>query len=823
MSGPASSDVAGVAAGPLDESKSHREASPGRNPRSVSSIPQLSRSRKGSQEFSPTRNSAVSGSLSTVPSAAAIQRALSAQRPILPTHSVDSILESGRPSERQMKPAQAPPSWPTSPRLKSPPPSKTAQKAPPAKKNDADQTPSNTSMKRLAPVSNPDQAAAMQVSDTQEQLAPPSSTRTPARGPSTGTSILETVAENSVPTIPSIGPVVPTPSDSKIEVPKVDHKMESRPEPSIAKDGEGSAAEGASKTGQAKTEAGARPRAPSSSRPASEMAKRSFTSLTASKPKQPDPPRTMTVETETVTSMPQLLGPVRSGRDRDGTGSVRTKPSNETIRPKKKKEKSRKAPSLHAGTLTSKADLFEAKVASAVDEAESDDSAETFVYESNPPDSRLARHHSRTPSATSLASQDPFSKGSKPGVRNGSQAITGKKSQKFSSSAYNNHLDGESGPDGKGSQRNNNSTPRHHHISRHGRPHHASILDADSTFAQTNKPNSPRSSTNNLSRFSRPNSPRTVNGRPTGTPRKGEVFDPYDAADDERAPLIGSVRVNRTRHSRRPHSGTFRQLDYGESTDRGYCGGWLGCFCLGFVVLTVCVGISTFVIALNRPLMDVSIKRIQNVLASEQELMLDLHVSALNTNLFAITVNDLDINLFAESPYAGTTSEWQRRGQTGGLRWVTRQRAHQSGIEWPPWHSNDGVDEGTDPIDDPDSGIQKLLLGSVLEFDSPLSFDASPFRRTNQSSVGEIRLARPGNKTEVEGSARWEKVLQHPFDLIVRGVVKYQMPLSSKTRSAKIGGRVKVLPTDDGEDDEPDGSPKEIQRIRRGSEGYLET
>lgn len=824
MSGASSENIPALGAGLADQSNTSRETSPVRSSRSASSIPQLSRSRKGSQEFSPTRNSTIAGSsVSTMPSAAAVQRALSAQRPILQPPSVDSVLEGGRPSERQMKPAQNTPSWPTSPRLKSPPPSRNAQRATSAKRGDSDQTPSNTSFKRLAPVSHPDQAAAIEVLDAQDQTAPSSNTRSSARALNTGTSTLETVAENSVPTTPSVGPVLASPSEQKFDVASLDQKVESRPEQSLTKEGEGSAGEGSSKGAVAKPENGRRSRAPSTSRSASDLAKRSFTSLTGARPKQnADPPRTMTVETETVTSMPQLLGPDRSGRDRDGNGSVRTKASNETIRPKKKKEKSRKAPSLHAGTVTSKADLFEAKVASAVDEAESDDSDETFVYESNPPDSRPARHHSRTPSSTSIPGQDQFPTRNKHGIRNGSQAIPGKKSMKFSNSTYNNHLDGESGAEGRGSQRNTSSTPRHHHISRHGRPHHASILDADSTFAQGAKVNSPRASTNNLSRFSRPHSPRTSNGRPPANGRKGEPFDPYDdAADDERAPLMGSVRVNRNRHSRRPHSASFRHLEYNDVPDRSYCGGWLGCFVLGLVIALICVGTSTFVMALNRPLLDVSIKRIQNVLASEQELMLDLHVQAINTNLFAITVNDLDVNLFAESPYVGSTSTWEGQDHKRALRWVNRQNVEGMGFDWPPWNSDGGVDEGTDPIDDPEPGTQKMLLGRVLEFDSPLMFESSPLRRSSGSSVGEIRLARPGNKTEVGGSARWEKVIQHPFDLIVRGVIKYQLPLSSKTRSAKIGSRVKVLPNQDDnsgdgpdgpdEPDEPDESPKDPQ------------
>ncbi|OAP63990.1 hypothetical protein AYL99_03217 [Fonsecaea erecta] len=809
MSEPASENIPTLGPGQPDPSKTSRETSPARTSRSASHIPQLSRSRKGSQEFSPTRNSGIAGSLSTVPSAAAVQRALSAQRPILQPPSVDSVLEGGRPSERQMKTGQNPPSWPTSPRLKSPPPSKAGAKAPSVKRNDSDQTPSNTSLKRLAPPSHPDQAAAMQIPDVHEQTGPHSNSRVSGRGPST---TLETVAENSVPTTPAIGPISTSPLEHKMDVASLDQRLESRPDLPSAKDGEGSGGDGPSKVTAAKTESGRRSRAPSNSRSASDLAKRSFTSLTVAKPKPAgDPPRTMTVETETVTSMPQLLGPDRGASGRDGNGSVRTKPSNETIRPRKEKKKSRKTPSLHAGTVTSKADLFEAKVASAVDEADSSDSDETFVYESNPPDSRPARHHSRTPSATSLASQEQFGNRSKHGLRSGSQAITGKKSMKFSSSTYNNLLDGESGPEGRGSQRNSSSTPRHHHISRHGRPHHTSILDTESPFTQANKTNSSRSTTNNPSRFSRPNSPRTSNGRVTGTLRKGEPFDAYEdaVADDERAPLLGSVRINRTRHSRRPHSVSLRHLEYNDIHDRSWCGGYSGCILLGLVILLICVGITTFVMALNRPLVDVSIKHIQNVLASEQELMLDLDVLAINTNLFPITVNDLDVNLFAESPYVGSTSDWDGSDQRSALRWVTRGSADTLGFEWPPWHSDDGVDEGTDPIDDPEPGTQKMLLGRVLVFDSPLVFDASPLRHSHTSSVGEIRLARPGNKTEVGGSARWERVLQHPFDLIVRGVIKYQLPLSSKSRSAKIGSRVKVLPNDDKSGDDPGGDPTE--------------
>ena len=791
------------------QAKNTRETSPPRPVRSASAIPQLSRSRKGSQEFSPTRNNALSGTLTTIPSAAAVQRALSAQRSVHPPGNSDGTADGTR-SDRSLRSGHSSPAWPTSPRLKSPPPSSSTNRTQQLKKNDNDQTASNTSIKRLTTVSASDTTAAIQVPEFgKEQTNPQTASRVPGRGVSAQTSNLETVAESSVPTTPSIGPVRSPGADSKIDASFLD-RSESTSQSSIARDGDGSADGESQKTSSQKERTdkkdGAK-KAPNSSaaRPASgnNLAKRSLTSLTTSKPKPPDPPRTMTVETEPVTSMPQLLGGDRGISGRDGNGTVRTKPSSETIRPKKDKKKStRKVPSLHSGTATSKADLFEAKVASAVDEADTSDSDETFVYESNPPDPHGHRHHSRTPSLTSLASQDHHGR-NRHGIRSGSNAIGGKKSMKFSNNAFNNHLDDEDGADARGSARTA-STPRPHHIGRHGKNVHGSILDTNSPFTNANRANSPRTANGNPARSSRPNSPRLSNGRLLPSPKKGDLFDIYDnAADDERTPLMGSVRVNRSRHSRRPNGLSLRDSDYFDEVDRSCGGRFGGCCLLGLVVLVICVGVATFVVGLNQPLLEVRIRHLQNVLASEQELMLDLHVDAVNTNIFAITITDLDVNLFAESEYAGTAEDW--RLKQSHLRWATRRTTDHVEAEWlpfhfPPLHSDDGVDEGTDPIDEPEPGMQKMLLGRILEFDSPLMFEASPIRRARSTSVGEIRLAKPGNLTEVGGSERWERVLQHRFDLIVRGVVRYQLPLSSKSRSAKISSRGTVEPDSSGDD-----------------------
>ena len=300
----------------------------------------------------------------------------------------------------------------------------------------------------------------------------------------------------------------------------------------------------------------------------------------------------MTVETETVSSIPQVAvggGAGErglSGRIENGS-SLRLKPSAETIRPKKDKKKGvRKTPSFMSGTcgllfthkylfitrstppesrfssllltnedlesfsvppcpapapptllttppspsVSSKADIFEAKVASAVDEAESTDSAESFMYESNPADSRR-------------------------------------------------------------------------HIGRYGRGRgggaHPSLLGSESPF---------------------PLAAREEEG-----------------ADDERTPLLTSVRF-RGRGGRRPYAvSVVEPATWGWWTR---VAGWVTLTVFAICLLSAIAG---GLVGFSNPLRNVHVKDIRNVLASEPEIMLDLNVYAVNSNLMPIQVSDSSI------------------------------------------------------------------------------------------------------------------------------------------------------------------------------------
>lgn len=86
-------------------------------------------------------------------------------------------------------------------------------------------------------------------------------------------------------------------------------------------------------------------------KPPAVQPRRSFQHLNPARNKEGSV-KSMTVETETV-SNPDLLGE-REGRTAsgrlDGGGSVRTRTSTETIRPKREKKRVRKAPSIASGT-----------------------------------------------------------------------------------------------------------------------------------------------------------------------------------------------------------------------------------------------------------------------------------------------------------------------------------------------------------------------------------------------------------------------------------------------------------------------------------------
>jgi hypothetical protein len=193
--------------------------------------------------------------------------------------------------------------------------------------------------------------------------------------------------------------------------------------------------------------------------------------------------------------------------------------------------------------------------------------------------------------------------------------------------------------------------------------------------------------------------------------------------------------------------------------------------------LLVITGAIGFMFATSQPMTSIEIVSINNVVTSEQVLIFDVTVKAHNPNIVVVTIDHANLEIFAKSEFAGKASDW----------W-------DDDFDTPEIHLLD------DPINDPpkdpeDDDDQKpnVLLGRITEFDSPLTFEGSLFHQGTSSSTGEMQLANPGNDTS-GGSRRWERIYQNEFDLIVKGVVKYSLPLSTRIRSATVSGRTTVKP-----------------------------
>lgn len=782
------------------------------------------KAKQDSRDHSPHRPAVLASNSATVPSAAAIQRALSATSvpqlqasPATETVSKLPKLQQQQQQRSAVTSGDNTPTWPQSPRLRSPPPTDVRSRRNSSLSQRAVAAPSilvqTPSPATSAPPPNPiigDGPKSVDVvhNKKEEQLQPASSVKTPSRGPSGPRSMLETVEENTPPNGLVQPPPVPQTRTSDEEKGPVSRIKSSGYTSDAAMRPIESESEG-NKSGDGKSRkpnpdgALLRPKVVSVSRT-------TYPALSSAKSRQPEGTRNMTVETETVASVPQTSiggNSIALDRGRDG-GSLRTKPSTDTIRPRKDRKKaSRKAPSISNGTASSKADIFEARVANQVDEQGSS-SDETFVYESNTePPERARRHHSRTPSGTSMHSQSEYRHGIRNygGLHNGDHRVAGKRSMKFANNPYN-LLDSPT-EDGNG-------TVRAHarHIGRLGRTagsgSRASLYGQDSPFTQASKfRNADRQS-------SRPGSPKSATSNTPRRPasfifgKRNELDLEGGEGDDERTPLVWTARNGNGKKGKRYNAGSLRSnqsyydsprharsLSSGDSSSSRFSR--FGGFLFGLAIfLLVVLGAVGFLVMSNKPLYGFEVDQIENVLASEQEIMLDLVVAAVNPNMLGVTVSEMDLNVFAKSKYispigGGHDVSHSRRREIQSMDY------QDSDGHWHPGDSPDedkghgGDDKGTDPIE---GDSQTMLLGRIFHFDSPLVFDGSPIKRHQHMAVGELRLQHPGNKTESGGSERWEKVLQNPFELILRGVLKYQLPVSSKMQSAAIGASVYVHP-----------------------------
>lgn len=536
-----------------------------------------------------------------------------------------------------------------------------------------------------------------------------------------------------------------------------------------------------------------------------------------------------------------------------GSNSLRLKKSQDV---KSRKKKGRSQLSQQGNT---KAEIFAAKVASAVDEVHSSDSDEDFVYESNPmekpavhpralgvalgPPARLAR-----PSVSSLSSvvhdEEDNPAVSVPELNYDSSCSTTSDHPEFVNMANNprfqsRHPSLSSVGKPLGLSERRGMSQDYSDIEKDGIPlfPHDNGLDnksqASRTFsgptrmpprlnnahsgshlsndARKRAPVSNYGSLRNASSLARlgggslrrlgsyskedpPLEPTKTRG--TGGSRRGpmggsssagftndeEYYDfdvDADLDDEEFDDASESTPLRRGDGGRRVRkNGQFSPHNFHKSSHHAR---WRGVrraiWIMSSLVAVLLIGfVFGFVLATNRPLQNVSVVDITELLISEQELVFDIVVKAFNPGILSVMVPFLDIDVFAK-----------------------------------PIVSKDDKD-------DKDKNI--LLLGNIDEFDVPLRFEGGFFTRHPQSAMGEVRLNDPGtprnaslvdsgvplmlrvpekdkgdkDKEPLSPEERWKKICSEPFELIVRGVLKYDLPLFHKKQSTTVSKSVKVTP-----------------------------
>lgn len=265
-------------------------------------------------------------------------------------------------------------------------------------------------------------------------------------------------------------------------------------------------------------------------------------------------------------------------------------------------------------------------------------------------------------------------------------------------------------------------------------------------------------------------------------------------------------------------------------------------FCFGLGMILMLGFIMGFVLATTKPLHSVTLSGVFDVLVSDEELVFDMAVEAVNPGYLNVEVYSLDLDVFARSPYV--------KGDPGNSK--TEDTMLLSSISTPSSFS--------------EPSNYAMLLGNIRHFEVPLIFEGSIFEHRVQRSLGQLKLVNPGlnstlpddedddgdggdgdngdhntddenkdpntripdngngdfdgdddfgnqaaattmesrslvkplpfvkkqvssldsNKHFDNGQKRWAIVNTHPFDLILRGVIKYQLALDRTPRVASI-------------------------------------
>ncbi|KAG7915185.1 hypothetical protein KL927_004174 [Ogataea polymorpha] len=188
------------------------------------------------------------------------------------------------------------------------------------------------------------------------------------------------------------------------------------------------------------------------------------------------------------------------------------------------------------------------------------------------------------------------------------------------------------------------------------------------------------------------------------------------------------------------------------------------CYTIGLILVLLSVGfMSGFILATTKELQHTQIDAISDVLISQEELVFNMEVESFNPGFLSITIQDANIDVFARSQY------------------VDAEEADKKRTPRP---------------------VSTILLGTVTSLDVPLHFQGGFFNRQLDWSTTEIKIKNPcsfddsGEIKILEPAEKWLNISKNPFDLIIRGVLSYQLPISTSNQTVSVSRTFEVNPKD---------------------------
>ena len=172
-----------------------------------------------------------------------------------------------------------------------------------------------------------------------------------------------------------------------------------------------------------------------------------------------------------------------------------------------------------------------------------------------------------------------------------------------------------------------------------------------------------------------------------------------------------------------------------------------------------------FILATTKDLSHVKITRIENPIVTKDELIFNVVVEAFNPGWFSVEIEDAELDLFAKSGYIS-------------------DKYYET-------------DKSLSPSNYLNT-VETVLLGTIYNLESSMVFNGGFFNRDSSEQSAEVRLIYPGKNltdfsligldgsSEPDNSRKWAKISKHPFDLVIRGILKYNLRLTSNVKSVVV-------------------------------------